>query len=72
MAEDGRWRLLEFVAIDLGVTLSLGQDFQEDGGLLYLVFVLPVILLALARTMLLRVAVRGRALPVVIFKPLRS
>lgn len=61
------WPLLAFLAIALGVTMSLGQYFQEDGGLLYLVFVLPVILLPLARPMLLLDAVRGRALPVVIF-----
>lgn len=61
------WPLLAYLAIALGLTMSLGQYFQEDGGLLYLALVLPVILLPLARPMLLVDAVRGRALPVVIF-----
>ncbi|MDZ4390676.1 MAG: hypothetical protein U0974_13200 [Gemmatimonadales bacterium] len=59
--------MLLFLMASLGVTMALAQDYEEEGGLIFWLLVLPVVILPMTRPMLLLEAMRGRALIMVLF-----
>jgi hypothetical protein len=61
------WPFLIYVALSLGVTMSLGQYYEEAGGLTYWMLMLPVALLPLTRPMAMIQSALGPGLPATLF-----
>jgi hypothetical protein len=61
------WAFLAYIGLALGVTMSLGQYHQEQGGLTYWLLILPLALLPLTRPSAMISAALGSAMPAVIF-----
>lgn len=61
------WPFLAYIIISLAVTLSLGQYYQESGGLIYWLLTLPLAFLPLLRSSAMVSSALGRAFPVVVF-----
>lgn len=61
------WPFLIYIGMSLGVTMSLGQYYEESGGFIYWALTMPLALLPLARPMIMLDAARGAAFPAVLF-----
>ena len=61
------WPFLIYIALSLGVTMSLGQYYEEAGGLVYWLLMLPVALLPLTRPTAMIRSAMGPGLPAMLF-----
>jgi hypothetical protein len=61
------WPFLIYVALSLAVTMSLGQYYEEAGGVTYWLLILPVALLPLTRPMAMLRSALGPGAPALLF-----
>lgn len=61
------WPFLIYVAMSLAVTMSLGQYYEEEGGLTYWLLLLPLVALPFTRPSDMLRSAMGPGLPAVIF-----
>lgn len=61
------WPFLIYIVISVGVTMSLGQYYQESNNVVYWILTVPLVVLPLLRPLDMLNAARGAAFPAVLF-----